>query len=220
MICIDWFFFLKFKKNFSNGGNREFGEIRTPLGWMAANCHKNHKVVVFGEEVFKRDFQHALKRGENREAKKKGSSSGSSGLVKEKERARWDCWGDLWKRTHLTWSQTAFLEGNFSRYGQMKLVSSYLYMIQHHPFLQILVLSCWLMWIFKVDCFFCWMVLNMCMLCPGLSCSFFFFLISTHRWYWYLRIVLLFSDIPHLFSSPLTKSENTRTLRIDCVLNI
>ena len=176
MICIDWFFFLKFKKNFSNGGNREFGEIRTPLGWMAANCHKNHKVVVFGEEVFKRDFQHALKRGENREAKKKGSSSGSSGLVKEKERARWDCWGDLWKRTHLTWSQTAFLEGNFSRYGQMKFVFSHLYMIQyHHFFLQILVLSCWLMWIFKVDCFSCWMVLNMCMLCPGLSCSFFFF---------------------------------------------
>ena len=43
-------FFFKFKKNFSDGGNREFGEMRTPPGWMAANCHKNHRLVVLKGE--------------------------------------------------------------------------------------------------------------------------------------------------------------------------
>ncbi|WJZ92675.1 hypothetical protein VitviT2T_011659 [Vitis vinifera] len=36
--------------NFSDGGNREFGEMRTPPGWMAANCHKNHGLVVLKGE--------------------------------------------------------------------------------------------------------------------------------------------------------------------------
>nr|CAN68986.1 hypothetical protein VITISV_042909 [Vitis vinifera] len=51
---MDGLFFLKSKKNFSDGGNREFGERRTTSKWTAANCHKNHGLVVLkGEkEIF------------------------------------------------------------------------------------------------------------------------------------------------------------------------
>ena len=41
---------MKFKKNFFDGGNREFGEMRTPPGWTTANCHKNHGLVVLNGE--------------------------------------------------------------------------------------------------------------------------------------------------------------------------
>ena len=43
-------FFLKFKKNFSDGRNREFGERRTPPRWTTANCHKNHRLVILKGE--------------------------------------------------------------------------------------------------------------------------------------------------------------------------
>ena len=47
---MDGLFFLKSKKNFSDGGNREFGERRTTPKWTAANCHKNHGLVVLKGE--------------------------------------------------------------------------------------------------------------------------------------------------------------------------
>ena len=37
-------------KKKSDGGNREFGERRTPPRWTTANCHKNHRLVILKGE--------------------------------------------------------------------------------------------------------------------------------------------------------------------------
>ena len=119
---------------------------------------RRHSEIVFQRE---REGFHRRRRERKIYRKMRGVLGEGKQIPVLERISRWGAVGeDVGKRTQPTWSQTIFLEGNFSRYGQMKFVFSHLYMIHHHFF---------------------------------------------SRFWCHLRIVLLFSYIPHLFSSPFDK---------------
>ena len=84
--------FLKFRKNFSGGGDIEFGEKRTPQEGQLPIAIKTQASGFGREEKFsKQGLSSRIEKRRKEGSRKRRSSSRSSGLVKENERARWDC---------------------------------------------------------------------------------------------------------------------------------
>ena len=150
MICTDCFF--EIQKDFFFWYKRHIIQREDDsLGETTANWHIKTQASGFGrkcERFLEETFNTRKKKDKRTKKKKKRGNKeakrdrGFIGVISSGQRKWKSSLGDLWKRTHIAWRQTIFLDGNFSKYGQMKFVSSHLYMIQLHVDSGVILLIC------------------------------------------------------------------------------